>query len=199
MRVTRAQGYDEPRDSLAQDWPVFLAAALPGIAWIMLPNLGASAVDYARNHGVDALLLTGGDDIGQNVLKDATDLALLAHALQAGWPVLGVCRGLQVMQHHLGGELTKVDETVHVAHRHPVAFDPAAPQAPRAPIEVNSYHRCGISAPAKGLRPLAGADDGSVEAAMLEGHRAYGVMWHPEREAAATAYDIALMRHVFAT
>jgi gamma-glutamyl-gamma-aminobutyrate hydrolase PuuD len=199
MRVTSAQGYDEPRDSLAQDWPVFLASALPGIRWVMLPNLGTASVDYARNHGVNALILTGGDDIGQNGLKDSTDLAMLAHALRAGWPVLGVCRGLQVMQHHLGGELTKMDENVHVAHRHAIAFDPGAPLDSRPPTNVNSYHRYGIRSAANGLRPLASAGDDSVEAAVLEGHRAYGVMWHPEREPAATEYDIALMRHVFAT
>lgn len=197
MRVTRAEGYDELRDSLAQDWAPFLAETLPGIRWTMLPNIGAAAVAFAQAQGVNALLLTGGNDIGEYAHKDATDRALLAHALQADWPVLGVCRGLQIMQHHLGGTLAALDPAVHVARRHPVTFAAPALGMPQR-AEVNSYHRFGIRALAEGMKPLASADDGSIEGAMLEGYRALGVMWHPEREPAPAPHDRTLMQHVFA-
>lgn len=198
MRVTRAEGYEEVRDSVSHDWATFLAATLSGVRWVMLPNIGDATVAYAQAHGVNALVLTGGNDIGEYPVKDATDLSLLTHALQIGWPLLGVCRGFQVMQHHLGGKLVGVDPSKHAARSHLIHFTPVEQLSLPAQTEVNSFHRWGIHSPAQGLKSFATAEDGSIEAAAIEGYRALGVMWHPERELAPTQHDTALVRYVFA-
>jgi gamma-glutamyl-gamma-aminobutyrate hydrolase PuuD len=67
--------------------------------------------------------------------------------------------------------------------------------------EVNSYHRFSLREDAGDLREavtvFARAEDGSAEGIRLCAGRAAGVMWHPEREATASAADIALVRGLF--
>jgi gamma-glutamyl-gamma-aminobutyrate hydrolase PuuD len=196
-RVTRAESYNELRDSLAADWAIFISRILPHACWIALPNLGEATVAYAQGWSVNALILTGGNDIGEYPHKDATDLALLGDALARNTPVFAVCRGLQVMQHAFGGTLTKVDAATHVATQHAVNFMPLQGVELAQTVQVNSYHRYGITTLADGLEAFAAAEDGTIEAARITGKHALGVMWHPERNAEIAAHDAALIRHIF--
>lgn len=196
-RVTRAEGYNELRDSLAADWAIFLSRILPNAYWMALPNLGESTIAYAQGWGVNALILTGGNDIGEHPNKDTTDLALLHDALSHDIPIFAVCRGLQLMQHAYGGALTEVDAATHVATKHAVEFTKFAGITLPQTAQVNSYHRYGITALADGLEAFATAEDGTIEAAHIPGKRALGVMWHPERNAEIAAHDAALIRHIF--
>ena len=67
--------YAQARDALAHDWAVFLAAALPGVAWMQLPNLGGEhIVPYCEQWEIDRLILSGGEDIGVSALRDQTEL-----------------------------------------------------------------------------------------------------------------------------
>ncbi|MBB5515637.1 putative glutamine amidotransferase [Rubricella aquisinus] len=187
MRQVSAPGYEEPRDALAQDWAGFMAAALPGTPWMPLPNLGAERITaYCTNWGINGLLLTGGDDPGATPLRDETERALLDWAGVEGHPVLGICRGMQMMAIWAGASLTGV--AGHVATRHAVTGRDGT---------VNSYHASSITGPIPGFRPAAVAEDGTVEAIAAEGRAMSGIMWHPEREARPDPQDIALFRKVF--
>jgi len=201
-RVVQADGYDEPRDALAQDWGRFMAAALPDAAWTPVPNLGVAVVEHVKRLQLNALVLSGGEDLGVSPERDETELSLLRHALGVGMPVLGVCRGLQLMQMHFGGALVVRTDRSHVATRHTVCFE----RDPRGSIEarteplsmrVNSFHANSIRQLAPPLEVLAKDDEGAVEAAESVAHRLLGLMWHPEREAAPSAVDTALLRSLF--
>ncbi len=120
MRVAHAPVSGEPRDALAQDWSRFFSVLLPGRPWLMLPNTGESCPDLAQSMGVNALVLSGGDDIGASPLRDATETALLRWAASHNLPVLGVCRGLQMLQHYFGGGLVRLAPERHVRTRHAV-------------------------------------------------------------------------------
>lgn len=191
MRGSQAQEYMEHRDALAHDWYVFLARAIPESLWLPIPNLGSeAALRYFQDWELNALLLTGGEDLGSNPQRDATELTLLAHALSHELPILGICRGAQLLWTHFGGRLSPLPG--HRAARHTV-------QSKAGLRMVNSYHAQGLNpelAPPT-LELLAIAGDGSVEALTIPRKHALGLMWHPEREAIPSEQDIALIRHLF--
>ncbi|MEM6595521.1 MAG: gamma-glutamyl-gamma-aminobutyrate hydrolase family protein [Pseudomonadota bacterium] len=188
MRTVQAEGYDEPRDALAQLWPAFLATALPDADWMYLPNLPADRiVPYCEAWGINALILTGGEDAGRSKLRDESEAALLAWADSCALPVLGICRGLQFMVLAAGGQLEPVAD--HVAQRHGLtgAYD----------WQVNSYHGLGVMKLPNTYRALAHAPDGSVEAIQHTTLPWEGWMWHPEREPHFSENDIREIQRIF--
>jgi putative glutamine amidotransferase len=187
MRVVQARGYHEPRDALAQDWPRFLRACVPDAAWLPVPNLGADAVvDFCTSWGIDALILSGGDDIGVFPLRDATENALLTWAASRDLPVLAVCRGMQVMGVWAGATLKPV--TGHARTRHSVSGAVAA--------EVNSFHNFALASCPAEFAVIARAQDGELEAMRHVSRRWEAWMWHPEREATFSAIDLARAREL---
>jgi len=180
MRMTEATGYKETRDSISHDWLARLAAW--GMTPLLVPNLGQRVTALLVDLRPDVLVLTGGDDLGATSKRDATESALLAHALAAGLPVLGVCRGLQLINVHVGGRLVAVDG--HAGKPHAVTIAPPWRGLYGASATVNSYHGQGV--------PKDGVGDGLVVAAADGNGRVEGlchgekplaaVMWHPERQ-----------------
>ncbi|GAA4562330.1 gamma-glutamyl-gamma-aminobutyrate hydrolase family protein [Micromonospora coerulea] len=156
---------------------------------------------------LDGLLLAGGADIGPERYgqppdprtesrpdRDAGELALLTAALAADLPVLGVCRGMQLLAVARGGALHQhlPDVIGHDGHRpapgvygaHPVRFAPGslAGSVMAGVDRVNSYHHQAVADPGD-LVVTGWADDGVVEA--LEDPRRrflLGVQWHPEND-----------------
>jgi putative glutamine amidotransferase len=194
MRTAGAPDYHEPRDALARDWAGFMAFALP-------PNLGEAAVDQARDWRLDGLVLTGGDDLGDSQLRDQTETALLDHALASGLPVFGVCRGLQMIQRHFGGNLEPCSRERHVATRHRVTFRSDLGYVPirERQAEVNSFHGFGV--PSGAVKPplavFAESDEGWAEGLFCPGRPLAAVMWHPERERPYRDLDRKLVRALF--
>ena len=164
---------------------------------------------------VDGLLLSGGGDVepwrygadevhettyGLSTERDAFELELLEAALARDVPVLGICRGLQVLNVALGGTLIQDIASQHVAHvavchrqqeiglvadevGHPVVvIDPALDRIVASDsLGVNSFHHQAIARPAPDLVAAAEAPDGIVEAVVLPGRTfVVGVQWHPE-------------------
>jgi len=193
MREVHASGYEESRDALARDWGKFIAAVLPDAAWLPVPNLGAAGVQkFCEQWQLNALILTGGEDIGVSPMRDDTERTLLQLAKRHQWPVFGVCRGLQLMWVTRGGALEKQDG--HVASRHGMLGGSR---------ELNSYHSNVLSeegwkAPSD-VRVFARALDGSAEGvAFGQPCHWLGVMWHPEREASPHPDDVDMLQGLFA-
>jgi putative glutamine amidotransferase len=181
MRITEAPEYNEPRDAIGQEW----VRRLDG--WDMVPvpvpNALADPAAYLARIKPDLLVLTGGDDIGVTPDRDKTETALLDHALENNLPVLGVCRGLQVINTHLGGDLGTVEG--HAGSRHDVNLTAPFAGLYGETAEVNSYHRLSVTRDglADGLIITATDADGNVEAFCHALQPVVAVMWHPERDA----------------
>lgn len=169
-----------------------LAAMLPPD----VPEHAAAAV--AR---LDGLVIAGGPDVepvhygaerdprtgAPARARDAWELALVDAALAAGVPLLGICRGMQVLNVALGGTLVQhVDghaEVPGVFGRHPVKPVPGTSYAAAVPEEtsVPTFHHQAVDRLGSGLIASAYAADGTVEAVELTGpHWVLGVQWHPE-------------------
>lgn len=198
-------GYVQAVTQVIQGLPLLLPAAGPAID---LPALIDS---------VDGVLFTGSpsnvapacyagpplpDDAETDPRRDATTLATIPALVNAGVPVLGVCRGLQEMNVAYGGSLHAAVHQLpgHLDHRegdperplpqwyedrHPVQVQPGGRLAqvlPAGEVVVNSLHHQGIDRLGQGLRVEALAPDGLVEAISVEGAPAFAlaVQWHPE-------------------
>lgn len=214
QRVSVVESYGERRDCLDQAWTTLLEPA--GYTPVPLPNEIDGVASYLTGLNLDGLVLTSGNDLAH--LEDASEpaperdrfeTAALEWALAEDVPVLGVCRGLELLNHYFGGALSPVDD--HVATDHSIAIDPdvtgdaeAVPPALAgvdlpATVDVNSYHGYGIRPTdlADPLTAVGTAPDGTVEWAVHERHPVCGIMWHPERETASTTLDRQLFRSLF--
>ena len=147
MREVPAKGYDEPRDALARVWGTFMQAAVPEASWLPIPNLGPdSAPLFCDRWGINALILTGGEDIGASPARDATERALLQQFLRNDRPILGVCRGLQLIWTELGGEIES--RPGHIAVRHHIRYaTEASLDIKDGTREVNSFHGWSLREP----------------------------------------------------
>jgi len=159
---------------------------------------------------LDALILTGGGDVdpayfGEEPLpgcgeidpeRDVFELALAGRALSAGLPVLGICRGMQVLNIAAGGDIYQdIYSQVGGCLKHnqhaprsspthlvqPVSGTGLARMCGAEPWRVNSFHHQAVRRPAQNFTVSARAADGIIEA--IEGNGAafaVGVQWHPE-------------------
>ena len=189
MRVLEAEGYYEPRDALTQAWSNFLSIGLPNAAWLPVPNIGANGVRiYCEKWGINRLILTGGEDIGVSAIRDETEQELLIWAKEHVVPVLGVCRGMQMMAVWAGVALKAVEG--HVRTRHILQGDVVH--------EVNSFHNHGLAACPRDFCVTARAEDNEIEAMCNPELRWEGWMWHPEREKTFQSADIDRLQRLFA-
>jgi putative glutamine amidotransferase len=188
---------------------------------VLLPPDEAGAADVVRR--LDGLVLAGGADDdpsrygadGHELTvtrpdRDAGELALLEAALDVDLPVLGVCRGMELLAVAYGGKLHQHlpdllgGELVHqpepgVYGSHPARFAPGSRAAAifgeRA--DVNSYHHQAIGDPGK-LAVTGWADDDVIEAVEDPSRRfIFGVQWHPEAMADVRPFAalVAAARH----
>lgn len=201
---------------LAYSHQIASAGGIP----VLLPPLPGVAGVVAR---LDGLVLSGGGDIdpaaygaqvhprtaGVRQARDEAEFALLAAAVSQGIPVLGICRGLQILNVAFGGTLHQHLPELPGAHAHPPPLPGSfgshpvrvAPSsllgeilgAPPSPVQVPTAHHQGIDRLGRGLAATAWAADGLIEGIELArgtdsdgagGARAHpftvAVQWHPE-------------------
>jgi putative glutamine amidotransferase len=163
--------------------------------------------------GVDAVVLTGsvtdvhpglyGQRPGTHLretdrYRDERDLAILRAALRADVPILGVCRGTQLLNILAGGDLVQhLDAAGPFAnHGEPHPVETAAGSLVRGALgaegSVCSIHHQAVGRLGRGLRVAARAPDGLIEALEVPGRRfALGVQWHPERDSGPASARLA--------
>jgi N5-(cytidine 5'-diphosphoramidyl)-L-glutamine hydrolase len=132
----------------------------------------------------DALLLSGGNNIGEYLSRDKTEKFLLDWSYNNRLPVLGICRGMQMMSVWSGGKLSQVKN--HVGTRHKLKI---CGSDKKWPTDVNSFHEWGLSNCPSGFELKALTCDGEIEAFKHKDLPWEGWMWHPEREATFNGID----------
>ncbi len=182
----------ELRDSLATNWTFFLAHTLPNVSWISLPNIETAILNLVQNFKINAFILSGGEDWGIFPERDKTEMLLLEFAQKYHLPVLGVCRGAQIINRFCGGTLSTVSSKKHIAVRHEIDFYGNK-------VEVNSFHRFGISPNKLGNNLITTGTDneGNIEAFSHISLPWKGIIWHPEREKKPAQHDVHLFQNLF--
>lgn len=179
-----------------------------GLAAMLPPDDPERAAEAVAR--LDGLVIAGGPDVEPvrygaereertgppAPVRDAWELALIDAALAAGVPLLGICRGMQLLNVALGGTLVQhIDghaEVVGVFGGHAVKPVPGSLYAGVVPEEtfVPTYHHQAVDRLGTGLVPSAYAADGTVEAVELpSADWVLGVQWHPEM-----GEDVRVMR-----
>ena len=158
----------------------------------------------------DGFLFTGGQDVTPEVygqektplckecvpIRDRMEVCLLKEALAADKPLLGICRGIQILNAALGGTLyqdlpaqfpSSVEHHQSPPYWQPVHEVKVAAGSPlhrllcKERLQVNSCHNQGVRTLAPGLSAMAWAPDGLVEAVWRPASRfVWAVQWHPE-------------------
>jgi putative glutamine amidotransferase len=203
--------WDLPAALLPDRYVASVTAA--GAVPVLLPPV--PLIDQAVTR-LDAIVLAGGGDIDparygarrdrncgpSSDERDGAELALAAAALAAGVPVLGICRGLQILNVALGGTLHQhlPDLVGHEGHApepggygaHEVSVAPGSRLASilnrtdltdHLPVVVPTHHHQAIDVLGAGLAATARATDGTIEAAELDPAEhpfVVAVQWHPE-------------------
>jgi gamma-glutamyl-gamma-aminobutyrate hydrolase PuuD len=192
QRVAVLPDRGERRDCLDQAWSRFLSAC--GLLPVLMPNVTSVALELCAQTNVAGLLLTGGNDLaavgGDAPERDATENALLDMAEQQHLPVIGVCRGMQLLQQRSGVALQRV--AGHVTAHQTIDVE-------GVPTDANSYHGFGAFQTREPYTTWAVAQDGVIKAVRHRSLPVTGVMWHPERTLPPAAADITLFKRVFKT
>lgn len=190
---------------------------------VLLPHVGVTMVEEWLSC-VDGVVLIGGGDIDPehydggrhdtiynlNPARDDTELALARAVLARRLPTLAICRGLQLVNTVLGGTLhlhlpdVVGEKTLHrapprepVPHAIEVAPDSCLATLIGTESKSASWHHQAIDRLGAGLRPVAWAPDGVIEAVELDGHpQLIAVQWHPEITAGQDGAQQALFDHL---
>lgn len=202
------------------------AEAMP----MVLPAFGSAYEFGALFERLDGLLFTGSPsnvaahhydgppdrpESPQDPQRDETTLPMIRAAIEAGLPILCICRGLQELNVALGGTLHQqvhllpgrldhrspqnVPYDAKYVARHKVLLEPAGLLAKllgRTEIEVNSLHWQAIDELGPGLLAEAHAPDGVIEAVRVARARSFalGVQWHPEYRVAENPISLAIFK-----
>lgn len=205
MRQYVEPKYGEKRDSISTEWPTYLKKVLPGFSFLLIPNNIEITKDLLRTIAIDGLLLSNGNDWGSCPERDDVEKFCFSWCRENQKPILGVCRGLHVINGLLGGsmihDLYKNKEQSHAGTRHSVQIIENSYQklAKSDYISVNSYHNHGvlIKSLALGLKPFAIATGNIAEGVFHQYEKIYAIQWHPERVGSHELFDKNLFRYVF--
>jgi len=186
------------------------AGAIP---LMLSPDMDDDMIDVCLKR-LDGLFLAGGNDIAPecfgaqpveelgevNPLRDQLEMKLIPRAFAMKMPVLGICRGVQIMNVAMGGTLWQdlprqcgTEDAVHypchndwsVSEAHSISVVPESQLAKIAgegSYSVNSFHHQAVKTVPEGMIVSAKSPDGVIEAIeSAEGPLFLGVQWHPER------------------
>ncbi len=215
IAVTARRKVEGGRDRLVLNNAYVDAVRRAGLVPLVIPSsLDPTEAPTVLRH-VSGLLLTGGEDVGPeryrasphaklgetDPARDALELALVTAARERGLPLLGICRGIQILNVALGGTLFQdlpserpgpIDHA-DMEQRHDVRLAPDSKLSAAlgaTTTSVNSRHHQAIRDLAPGLRAAAWAPDGLVEAVEgIDPPWTMAVQWHPEDDGDPTVFQ----------
>ena len=191
QRIDEVNNRNEIRDSIDQKF----------ISWLLklgcipspIPNLNNSDIqEWLCAIEPEGFVFSGGNDIGSYPIRDGLEITLIKYAIEKKLPVLGICRGMQIMAYYENKFLKLVSN--HIKTRHELIGREVF--LGMLPNEVNSYHQYSLNACPENYEVIANSSDGEIEAIRHIKYNWEGWMWHPERELNFSEIDINRARKV---
>ena len=185
LRVEKIEKFNEKRDTISHDWINFLQKLdyFP----VLIPNNLIDVGDYISELKLNGIILSGGDNIGEFPERDQTENKILEYAIKNSIPVLGVCRGMQLINTFFNGTNSENSNSGHVGKPHNIdIMNPSLVNLfGHDKLEVNSFHNNLIKKDDIGdeLDVFALSEkDFTIEGCFHKKYPIIGVMWHPERD-----------------
>ncbi len=204
--------YDETLDCIDLRWAELLTKI--NLMPLTLSTIDSKFVtDQLDKYNLNGIILSGGDtphqyfdkiensrrkDINNNLIfRDLYEVKLIEECIKRKIPILGVCRGIQLLNIYFGGNIKPIEnhagEKKHIINSsfENIFFD--------FPKNVNSYHNYCIPKDSLGsdLIPLAYDIDGNIEAVKHKTNNILGIMWHPEREEPFEEHNLKVLESFF--
>ncbi len=149
-----------------------------------LPNSKKISEKILRTiNNIDLIILPGGNDVIKKDKYTKTRLLVekntISYGLKKNIPILGVCRGMQVINNFFGGKIYRING--HMKKNHDIYMKKNI--FGKSKHNVNSYHNYGINiiSKSKKFNILATDKNNNIEMFKHKKRKIYGVMWHPER------------------
>ncbi len=225
IEVTRFRAHDPAYHDYVQVLIGRTIALAAELGWkvdrVAAADLGPASL-LAQTDSADAVVIMGGEDIapefyggdagyeGESAHFPSADdgqIAVVLRALDRGTPLLGICRGHQIINVALGGTIVQHlgDSTVHKNHgapieeimaSHPVELTPGSTVSGLLgpdPVRVQSAHHQAVATLGDGLVAVGRTPDGDIEAIEHQSAPIVGVQWHPEDPGAPAGQLAALL------
>jgi len=200
QRLVENDSYKETRETLDIQYAKLIKEA--GFLPIVLPY-EVDFRDYFFEIDIDGIILTGGNDLNSlnpNALseqRDEYENSLIKYGVDNHIPILGICRGLQVIAAYFGSTFKKVTDHVAVYHKLNVNKNSKYADSLTQLSEVNSFHNFAVEKLGNDLICSATSYDGTIEAMEHEKYKIFAQMWHSERENSFEKNEVALIHEFF--
>ncbi len=185
LRIVKSESYEEKRDVLSQNWPQFFEKL--NLIPIFIPNVMSNLEFYLDSIGLDGIILSGGDNIGDYPERDSTENTLIQYGIHNNLPIFGVCRGMQMINYFFDGTILNNSSQNHVGKSHGIKIsnNTLSNKLNSKLITVNSFHNNLIKDENLGINLVSFArtiSDNTIEGIFHKEYKILGVMWHPERD-----------------
>ena len=191
QRITSFYEGKEIRESLDIRWYDFAKSC--GFSLVPI-SVKHEVLGFLREMNISGVIFSGGNDLfvvnaeKVNEMRDIFEKNLLQEAINRDIPIIGICRGMQLINSYFAGTLQRV--AGHVATTHRISNDSTE-------RFVNSFHNYALQNISDDFEVDFRASDGVVEAFHHKNKHIYATMWHPEREEIFKDADIVLFQKVF--
>lgn len=161
---------------------------------ILIPNALIKIDQFLNKIKPDGILLTSGGNPKENNCRKKTEIKLIKYSIKNNLPLLGICRGAQVINIYFKGKVIPIKN--HVRKNHLIKGSITKKQKK---ISVKCYHDLGIKKKnlGKNLQILASSNDSSIECFKHKKKNIMGIMWHPERYSKLRKFEKKLLKNFY--
>ena len=200
QRLISNQSYFEIREALDIKWGKLLKKS--NIIPIILP-IEFGYKKYFESIKIDGIILTGGNDTNEmnnnnlSLKRDIFEKKLIKYAIKNHIPILGVCRGMQIIAEYFGASFKKVKGQISIRHGLRINKKSRYLKELKKISTVNSFHNYAIDILPKNLMVSATNQDGIIKSIEHKKYKIFGQMWHTERENNFKNNQINLIKKIF--
>lgn len=193
QRLDYYENIQEYRESIDTKLSSFFLKMNIKLVFISMQNSKGDLSIILKEINPQGIILSGGNDIKKVRKRDILERRLIDYGVKKKIPVIGICRGMQMIAHYFGAKLRPTYN--HTRTRHFVK-SLGFSSNPSNKFIVNSYHQYGLLDCPKNFQILLKAEDSSIEAIKHNKLPILGIMWHPERFKIFREIDIKIIKSI---